>query len=388
MGTDLVAAALRHRRREWPILPIVAERPRRTAHQQLGQLAEQVFGTFVLRQNAIWHPTTLGNDIGIDGRVELTEESDATAVEFGVQIKGAKRLAKSRRGHILAGRAKSSTALYWLARLSPTLVVAYDNSGDKLYAEWAHRLPGIAELPRIAKPPARVSLKLPARELTDETWVTLTQQATAIHKVIIDAFESDQLRSVLSLLYVRLAGIHDVLIEWVYTLAYPPNRSIDFEGQTIALPGLRPARFQSEGGFMFPIHLAVGAVALSDGFYETLRSHLDPSHPVYKAVGNFSDALHEIVDAMFVDDPLPLQGGEPGVSLHWRQVDSRVVITNLGLTALQIREFNRELRSFLFPVQLSFAGFDHLQRGAQFFKMIRDLSEGLFTPIAELRRSE
>lgn len=363
----------------------MTERPRRTAQHQIGQLAEQVFGAFVVRQGAIWHPTTLGNDVGIDGRIELTEGSYATAVEFGVQIKGAKRLTKSRRGHILAGRTKSSTALYWLARLSPTLVVAYDGSSDRLYAEWAHRLPGITELPQIAKPPARISLQLPARELTDEAWVELTQQATAIHKTIIEAFESDALRSVLSLLYVRLAGIHDVLIEWVYTLAYPSNGSIDFEGQTIVFPGLRPARFQSEGGFMFPIHLAVGAVTLSDGFRETCRSRLDPSHPVCKAVDSFSDALHEIVDAIFVDD-LPPSQGKPGVQFHVRQVDIPLLVTNLGLTALQIRDFNREIRSFLFPVQVEFAGYDHLEGEAQFFKMIRDLSEGLFTPIAEFRR--
>jgi hypothetical protein len=204
-----------------------------------------------------------------------------------------------------------------------------------------------------------------------------------MHQTIVGALEDDALRSMLGVLHVRLAGIQDVLVEWVYMLAYPRGQRIDVGGESVELLGLRPARFQSEGGQLFPIWLAEGAVHLTDGFRRGLEPHLDVTHPLYQIIDGLSRSLNDTVGGMYADEPPP-PPSEPGPALRWRHVHYPKMLLNLGVVALLIRDFNREIRPFLFPWQSHFEGFQHLPDEARTLKIVRDLSEDLFTPTAEL----
>ena len=308
--------------------------PRHTPAQQKGQLAEQIFGAFVIQHGDLWHPTSLGNDIGIDGRVEVLEAGEPTGVEFGVQVKGSDRLAISRRGNVSAGRAKSSTVRYWLTRLSPTLVAAYDQHQERLYAEWAHRLPGLVDMTRRASPPQRVTLKLPAEQLTSLRWTELRSEAAAMHGLVTTALEDQALREMMGLLHVQLSSIQDVLVEWVYTLAYPGGPTLNHNGETVHLPPLGPSRLVAKGGQMFPMWLAEGAKTLTASFSRSLESRLAPEHPLRRLVADLAESLAYELDLIIKEKQPPRSAKRPAAVVA--TADFATLVVRLGVVGLRI----------------------------------------------------
>lgn len=120
----------------------------------------------------------------------------------------------------LAG-VRTETLAYWLARLTPTLVVAYDATTGTFYHGWAHRLGGSQLDVALQQHRSSVSLTLPAaNRLDDEGWGDIERYVRDVRDKADQLMRHAPLRSIYDLVYRLAADVSDVLFEWISCLAF------------------------------------------------------------------------------------------------------------------------------------------------------------------------
>jgi hypothetical protein len=368
-------------------LSTLPQQPRRPEAHRIAQLAEQSFATFVTRHGSIWHGVSAGSDYGIDGRVELVEEDSPIGVEFAVQVKARALQSASRHGVLSAGDLRVSTARYWRTRLTPTLVVVFDTTTEALYAEWAHLISGLPEA-TAARRRRSIKLRFPATaQLTGARWRALSEDAKRFHERMTGAFSRDPVRELVGLLYVQLSDAADLLLDWVFLMAYGSVRMSD-EGTGMVVD--RPVAQKFAGGprflmngFIRPLAVTAQCAALSAaGLARSLRELLSADHPVVEAVEALHLRLWELLDSMYVGDP-PQQCDSETAFVD-RDLDGSQVATALGAILLVLRDFNREIRPYLFPWQLGLlANVRPDTREERLTRLLADLPSMLVTPLEE-----
>lgn len=116
---------------------------KQTNAQALGNKGEQWFPAQLPKYWLFQKPTY---DLGVDGVVVITEQNQFNGLEFRVQIKSSSEW-KLKDGAVILGGIKRTTARYWAAGSSPTLLVFYDESENRGYYAWAlDALPQISDL--------------------------------------------------------------------------------------------------------------------------------------------------------------------------------------------------------------------------------------------------
>jgi hypothetical protein len=109
--------------------------PKRSLAHVIGDEAVRLFVEACPKE---WVKAPLAPDYGLDLRVELARDGAVTGEEFGVQIKGSKRL-RCARGHVTL-RVRHSTVNYWLGKLQPTMVAAVDTECHRFWFGWLEHL--------------------------------------------------------------------------------------------------------------------------------------------------------------------------------------------------------------------------------------------------------
>lgn len=104
--------------------------------QIVGREGERWFSSILPSEWTIQRPI---DDFGIDGIVAIGTESNVLPLEFGVQIKSSVNF-KSVNGKVVVPRISSGMLQYWLRKLLPTLLVAYDAKRKVGYYDWVYNL--------------------------------------------------------------------------------------------------------------------------------------------------------------------------------------------------------------------------------------------------------
>lgn len=116
---------------------------KQTKAQALGSKGEQWFPAQLPEYWYFQKPT---HDLGIDGVVVIAEQNHFNGLEFRVQIKSSREWKQQDNAIVLRG-IKRTTARYWVAGSSPTLLVFYDESTGQGYCAWAlDALPPVPDL--------------------------------------------------------------------------------------------------------------------------------------------------------------------------------------------------------------------------------------------------
>ena len=116
---------------------------KQTDAQALGNKGEQWFPAQLPKYWLFQKPTY---DLGVDGVVVITEQNQFNGLEFRVQIKSSSEW-KLRDNTITLSGIKRTTARYWAAGSSPSLLVFYDEHANQGFYAWAlNALPEISDL--------------------------------------------------------------------------------------------------------------------------------------------------------------------------------------------------------------------------------------------------
>jgi hypothetical protein len=111
--------------------------------QALGNRGEQWFPAQLPKY---WYFQRPSYDLGVDGVVVIAEQNQFNGIEFRVQIKSSREWSRQDDAIVLRG-IKRTTARYWAAGASPTLLVFYDDSANSGFCAWAlDALPPVPEL--------------------------------------------------------------------------------------------------------------------------------------------------------------------------------------------------------------------------------------------------
>lgn len=372
--------------------------PKQSASQRRGVAAETAFAASVARRAHLWHPISAGNDFGVDGWVELIEpDGSVTGIEFGAQVKGVQRFPEAIDGAVPVASVKVSTAAYWLSRLTPTLVVAWEEETGQFMTEWAHEIvPPERLLEALAAAQQTLTLRIPAvNELSASGWADIETTARKLHSRAIEALAAKHVMEIYQTLLCRVADVRDVLVEWVMWLAYDSPEALakkfastdeDSARWLDAFESLRlsPPRFggipaiQAAAALCFPVH-ALCVVVAGVLYTNTAVWHIPAENPVVSSVVSFNAALDSYYKTIFVveDQAKALAYGsayDSSTMATLRFWEERLVVV-LGLIVLLIRDFERDLRRWLFP---------HAEREPDIrSRAIRDMAKELVTPTAE-----
>src|SRR5437762_1194032 len=108
-----------------------------TKSQRLGRSAEAAFAAAVVSRGHLWNQTASGNDFGIDGTIELGQKDVLiTGKLCNVQIKGTECCEIATDGFITLADIKVATAEYWYSRISPTLLVLWEEKENRFFCDW------------------------------------------------------------------------------------------------------------------------------------------------------------------------------------------------------------------------------------------------------------
>jgi tetratricopeptide (TPR) repeat protein len=139
------------------------------------ELEDESYTKFRAARPSAWpvHKIDGSDDYGRDLLVEVFENGQPTGNEFSVQLKATEKLQTAPKV-----RLKLTTLNHWDDQPSPTLVVLWDATSDRLFYEWAHRLPWTD--PRREKQTRTVPLP---NLWTAETPALIAREADAFRKV-------------------------------------------------------------------------------------------------------------------------------------------------------------------------------------------------------------
>lgn len=340
-------------------------KPKRTHSQWLGKLAEAKFAELATEKGWLVHPVHSGNDFGIDARVELVDKNEVTGVEFLVQIKCREEFSKDRDGSINAGSVKVSTVGYWLAKLSPTLLAAYDHSRRVFYWNWAHRTFPVERFSNaLERHQDSLVLTFPQDNKLDSAGLQeIENEAQSIHSTLVIAVNSAWARTHFLRVYRLASDVSDVLLELVCSFAYssPEQLAISlvpkeglsekvveaFKSAKLRIPDLTEAH-------TFSVSLISALIDVLKAFSEAgLGAGVDRDHPILSASLAVRQLLGKYYLRMLYGEDRSEAASRIEQSskrgLRWLRLSIPEYVTSIGAIALLLRDFKRELRKWLFP---------------------------------------
>jgi Domain of unknown function (DUF4365) len=401
------ASGSQHALDGWLNLPVVTrppegflgmKGPRRTAAQQTGQVAEAAFAKAAAKAGMIWHPTSAGSDFGIDGKVEIVQSGTVGGAEFNVQIKGttsSKRIGQK----VDLGLVKVSTVTYWTSKLLPTLLVVYDEPLDRLFHGWLHDVTSpAAVLDRQTKGHDRMRLRMPPKLLNESAWGEVETEARRAHEAVRAAFDHAPVRSYYHVLYCLAADVTDLLADVVAGIAYesPLSLSLQFgEGDPERMASLaeefanclppQPAgALKREAPFVL---MQIQALDHEMQAFLFGKFMFHPDNPIVRATETVQRTLRGIIDEIMPE----LHGPEPTgnkPALRWAKVEIVNLVIGVGLILVLLRDYQRELRPFLFPIwgRLEWPVPSEGKHAPPLStRMVRDISDELVTSFASWR---
>lgn len=370
--------------------------PRWTAAQKTGQVAEAAFAKSAVEAGMLWHPTSAGSDLGIDGKVEIVEAGIVRGPEFNVQIKGTS-IGGAIGDSISLGQIKVSTLSYWGSKVLPTLLVVHHESTDRLYYGWFHDVVNPKEIVEYRRQGRhKVRLSMPAKRLKRRSWIHIKKTASSAHEALNSALEQSPVRSYVQIIYCLTAEVTDVLVDVVTSIAYsfPPALALQFA----AARDLSSEEL-IEVGVRFAAEVPVAPEATLHTASELILTQLvaldhelqaflfgkfmfeGENNPVVRFTEAVQARLHELVGEI----QLETLGPEPeGDSITWRvmKVDWVRLICGMGFALILLRDYQRELRPLLLPMwgRIEWPApkdGDHTPLSTT--RLIRDLSDHLVT---------
>jgi hypothetical protein len=371
--------------------------PSESSSQQLGREAEAAFSAAVAARGHLWHPTSSGNDFGVDGVLELVRsDGSVTGRVAAVQVKGTDHLALNSQGKILLPQVGVSTAAYWLARINPTLLVVWDRPTSRFYCGWVHLVLPVEELAALMKQGrTTVRIAMDPKELDPEGWSGVEASLDQVHERTQRALNERHVREICEALLCRVADAQELLVEWITWAAYgsPPLLASQFDGtgsregllatfESLSLaPPVIVERQDALALLINPIHHLRVLLRL---FSYTMRTGwgYGSDEPVLNAAESFAISLDAYYRLIYPPDQreAALAWGdqwEPesmGTVGFW--ID--VWIALIPVVNLLLRDFERELRGMLF------ARFEPIdERSAR----ILNQTEELLTPVARWHRT-
>jgi hypothetical protein len=377
--------------------------PQQSDSQRRGKAAEAAFAAFVTQQGHVWHTVGSGNDFGIDGRMELVEaDGSVTGIEFGVQIKGMRAFPEMIDGELHLSTINVSTATYWVSRITITLIVLWEEQSGDFVAAWAHDLMHPDALVRAIEANRRtITLKFPLDSTSwNASWARLIATARLLHQRTKELLISKHIAEIYQTILCRAADVRDLLLEWVVWLAYDSSEALASrfattpEGkaswvEAFADLALAPPRIVDSSApilttytLCIPIHHLRGVLANALATVTTgLRIGLD--NPIVASLASFHAALSMYYVTIFraEDREKALAYG----SLYDEQTMNQLgvwqerLVVVLGLIVLLIRDYERDLRRWLFP---------HADREPDpRVRLIADMTAQLITPTGEWHRA-
>lgn len=152
--------------------------------QIVGREGERWFSSILPSEWTIQRPI---DDFGIDGIVAIGTESNVLPLEFGVQIKSSVNF-KSVGGKVVVPRISSEMLRYWLRKLLPTLLVAYDAKRRMGYYDWVHNLVTNEQvLNNEGTHYLHIDTK---RQLSDRSWNYIRTEVVELHEMFFQAVQS------------------------------------------------------------------------------------------------------------------------------------------------------------------------------------------------------
>jgi hypothetical protein len=321
-------------------------------------------------------------EFGIDGRVEMVRDGELTGIEFGVQVKTTS--VGDRHAKVSV---KTSTASYWRSRISPTLMMVYDDAKDVLWAEWVHALLTTADLDAAtAKGQRTITFRLPVERsrLDLNGWARIEGEALARHESIQRLFSDASRDGSIQELYCRVADAADLLVDFMVWLALAPTTDLS---QTLEAPTqpngfeLRRHRWDEERvSLPIILHVFDGNLGVLTKFVNAaIDAGNSPEHPILQAVGRLTLALQYFRDCIYAPD----NDGRRGPAGGWGLADKREIGTRSGLTLLGLRDLQRQLRPWLFPAEATppAPGGAHMARDLQPEDLVREAADRYVTPM-------
>lgn len=360
--------------------------------QAFGNEAEDKFAALVSKRAWLFHPSRARNDFGLDGTVELRDDDRRLrGVEFRVQIKGRSHLEEVARrpGQLRLDYVRPETAAYWLARMTPTLIVGYSKASGQFYFEWAHHAISSSKLYRALRESTKVPVLLPVANVLDERgWECVEVYARAVYQASQDLMTGAAARASYDLLYRLVSDVADVYLELIAWLAYGSPELLavrltereqinDEILERFRKAALRPPDRILEGGLMWPLWLSKSLQVVLSSFADTVQnSGGDADNPVAVSAQRVAGFLEAYVDRMRRDGPpvgTPTSDEEPKPRLSWAILDIPNAVTSIALISLLLRDFQRDMRRWLYPLPPEDIPILPMQ-------IIRDLSDDLITP--------
>lgn len=159
--------------------------------QTTGRAGERWFQS-VLPHTWILQRTT--EDFGIDATVAIGDQGNVSPFEFAVQIKSS--MDWTIKGDLLIVTGIRMDALrYWMARLSPTLLVACDVKKECGYYSWVHDVVADVDL---RSDESRVTVSVPvAQRLDSSAWGVIERDVKHFYGLVASAFSGAQVWPVL-----------------------------------------------------------------------------------------------------------------------------------------------------------------------------------------------
>lgn len=379
-------------------------RPSRPTSHQTGALAEHLFAGFATRFGCIWHPAASGADYGVDGRIEIVESGGSlSGVEFPVQVKGRTSTQSSRRGSVAIGRVQVNTARYWLGRLTPTLLVGVDTNTGAMHAEWVTRLPRLKRAVTERRTSV-IRVRLPDEAaLSPQRWVDICAEARSHHTRITQALGDDPLRQSFAMLYVQTASALDLLMDWMAMFAYfdvaswtvePSTEEPDPETGLRAIavqardgsPFSGPPRLVNETGLRSVLEVVQAAATTIGAFGHALGAKIGPDHPLSTVPVQVYGTLRHWIGITVTGADHLRPDEDPAAGFYERDIDWDGLVTGVGLAALVLRDFNRDIRLMLFPWQSDVAITPRATKVGRVLAALREIPASLVTPAEEWTR--
>ena len=152
--------------------------------QIVGREGERWFSSILPPEWTIQRPI---DDFGIDGIVSIGTESNVLPLEFGVQIKSSVNF-KSINSKIVVPRISSEMLQYWLSKLLPTLLVAYDAKRKVGYYDWVYNL--VTNEQALSNEGKHFLYIDSKRQFTDRSWQHISTEVEELHKVFFQAVQT------------------------------------------------------------------------------------------------------------------------------------------------------------------------------------------------------
>ena len=157
----------------------MAQKPKRPRNHILGDEAVR----FIIKElPSEWTYDEVSRDYGIDIKVEIFENNQATGFHFSIQSKGLRVENHPNIVHIK--NIKKTTINFWRYRIEPVILIAYVATDNKAYWLWFD--PQDFDL---TSPQKKYSIKIPkTNKINPQTWVHIAKRTKKIslRKKLVD----------------------------------------------------------------------------------------------------------------------------------------------------------------------------------------------------------